>query len=120
MLLEGPGAGREWEADRPRLIMGRGEEVDLRFADDAGSRSTAFEAMDDAMRVRDLGSTNGVLVNERPVLWPTSRTATAFASVSCSSSSSPRLDPADPRCTSSKRRSTGSRREGPGADAEQA
>jgi len=69
VLIEGPGAGSEWALDRPRRIMGRGEDVDLHFADDTMSKEhAAFEAQDDGFRVRDLGSTNGVLRNDEPVL----------------------------------------------------
>jgi pSer/pThr/pTyr-binding forkhead associated (FHA) protein len=69
VVLEGSGAGREIPLDRARMEMGRGEEVALRFDDQAMSRQHAtFEALDHCIRVRDLGSTNSVMVNGSPVL----------------------------------------------------
>jgi len=69
VLIEGAGAGSEWPLDRPCRIVGRGEDVDLQFADDTMSKEhAAFEALPDGFRVRDLGSTNGVLRNDEPVL----------------------------------------------------
>ncbi len=69
VVIEGPAAGTEYELDRPRLDLGRGPEVDLCFADDAMSREhVAFELVEDGFRVRDLGSTNGVVLNGGRVL----------------------------------------------------
>jgi pSer/pThr/pTyr-binding forkhead associated (FHA) protein len=69
VLIEGPGAGREWPLDSARQIIGRGEDVDLHFADTTMSKEhAAFEALEDGFRVRDLGSTNGVQLNDAPVL----------------------------------------------------
>lgn len=69
VILEGPAAGCEYDLDRPRLDLGRGPGVDLAFRDDAMSREhVAFEQIDDGFRVRDLASTNGVLLNGSPVL----------------------------------------------------
>lgn len=65
VLIEGPGAGREWPLDSARQLVGRGEDVDIRFDDDTMSKEhAAFEALEDGFRLRDLGSTNGVQVND--------------------------------------------------------
>jgi pSer/pThr/pTyr-binding forkhead associated (FHA) protein len=64
VTLSGTTAGNEYELERERTTVGRGPGADLAFADDTMSREhAAFEVMDGAMRVRDLGSTNGVHVN---------------------------------------------------------
>ncbi len=63
-LLSGPQAGTEVLLDKARVIVGRGPGVDLSFDDAAvSSRHAAFELEKDQFHVRDLGSTNGVLVN---------------------------------------------------------
>jgi len=69
VTLSGSAAGNEYLLDRPRTTLGRGPGVELPFADETLSREhAAFEVMDGAMQVRDLGSTNGVTVNGAAVL----------------------------------------------------
>jgi len=69
VTMSGTTAGNEYEIDRDRMRIGRGPGVELAFADTTMSREhAAFEIMDDAIRVRDLGSTNGVQVNGAAVL----------------------------------------------------
>jgi pSer/pThr/pTyr-binding forkhead associated (FHA) protein len=69
VIVEGPRSGTELALDRPRVEMGRGPGVELRFEDDAMSREHAcFEVVEGALRVRDLGSTNGVFLNDHPTL----------------------------------------------------
>jgi pSer/pThr/pTyr-binding forkhead associated (FHA) protein len=64
VIVSGDAAGVEHSLDRSMVTVGRGPEADLSFADDAMSRThAAFELAEDGFRVRDLGSTNGVLVN---------------------------------------------------------
>ena len=64
VTLSGTTAGNEYELDRERTVVGRGPGVELAFDDKTMSQEhAAFEVRDDAMWVRDLGSTNGVLVN---------------------------------------------------------
>ncbi len=64
VTLSGATAGNEYELVRERTTVGRGPGVDLAFDDRTMSREhAAFEVMDGAMCLRDLGSTNGVLVN---------------------------------------------------------
>jgi two-component system response regulator GlrR len=69
VTLSGTTAGSEYEICGERAIIGRGPGVELAFDDSTMSREhAAFEVVDGAMRVRDLGSTNGVLLNGAPVL----------------------------------------------------
>jgi pSer/pThr/pTyr-binding forkhead associated (FHA) protein len=64
VTLSGTTAGNEYELESDRTRVGRGPGVDLAFDDTTMSREhAAFEVMDDAMWLRDLGSTNGVCVN---------------------------------------------------------
>jgi len=64
VVLSGPAAGRELSLDHPRLTVGRGADVDLRFDDDAMSHShAALEYADGGFRIVDLESTNGTRVN---------------------------------------------------------
>jgi pSer/pThr/pTyr-binding forkhead associated (FHA) protein len=64
VTLAGTTAGNEYELEQDRTTVGRGPGVDLAFDDRTMSREHgAFEVMDGAMWLRDLGSTNGVLVN---------------------------------------------------------
>ena len=64
VTLSGTTAGNEYELEAERTVVGRGPGVELAFDDKTMSREhAAFEVRDDAMCVRDLGSTNGILVN---------------------------------------------------------
>lgn len=64
VTLSGATAGNEYELEGDRTIVGRGPGVDIAFDDKTMSREhAAFEVMDGAMWLRDLGSTNHVLVN---------------------------------------------------------
>jgi len=64
VIKRGPAAGSEFPIERDATTLGRGPGVELVFDDDAMSREhAAFEAGDDGLRVRDLGSTNGIKVN---------------------------------------------------------
>ncbi len=66
--VSGGAAGSEHELMSAHLTLGRGPDVDLAFDDSAMSREhAALEFVDDAYRLLDLGSTNGVLVNGAPV-----------------------------------------------------
>ncbi|MFH1809919.1 MAG: protein kinase [Pseudomonadota bacterium] len=56
-------------ADRP-LIVGRLPECDLALEDARASRKhAAFQYGSEGLEVRDLGSRNGLLVNDRPTRW---------------------------------------------------
>ncbi len=64
VTLSGATAGNEYELEGERTVIGRGPGVDIAFDDRTMSREhAAFEVMDGAMWLRDLGSTNQVLVN---------------------------------------------------------
>src|SRR5262245_12060588 len=67
-LASGRGAGAAIRLDRERTIVGRGPGVDRAFDDKAMSRQhAAIEFCGTGFRIRDLGSTNGILVNGSPV-----------------------------------------------------
>lgn len=67
-LLTGPTAGNEFELDAPRLLLGRGEGAAIRIDDrSVSSEHAALELGPDGFGIRDLASTNGVLVNGAPV-----------------------------------------------------
>lgn len=64
MLVSGKGAGAGFAIDRERVIVGRGPGVDKAFDDPAMSRQhAAIEFCGTGFRLRDLGSTNGTLLN---------------------------------------------------------
>jgi pSer/pThr/pTyr-binding forkhead associated (FHA) protein len=64
VVLSGRAAGSEHELDRDKLVIGRGTDVDLCFDDSSMSREHAVvEFGDGGFRIRDLGSTNGVVHN---------------------------------------------------------
>jgi pSer/pThr/pTyr-binding forkhead associated (FHA) protein len=68
VVVEGGRAGEEHVLRRERLTLGRGPSVDVAFDDPSMSRQhAAIEYADEGFRIRDLGSTNGVLVNGREV-----------------------------------------------------
>jgi len=68
VLVSGDGAGTEFPLATIATVVGRGPGADLSFSDDAMSRRHAvFEAQPKSFRVRDLGSTNGTLVNGKQV-----------------------------------------------------
>jgi pSer/pThr/pTyr-binding forkhead associated (FHA) protein len=68
VALTGRHTGQEYPLVRERLTLGRGPGVDLVFDNPAISRQhAAVEFVDGAFQVRDLGSTNGLMLNGRPV-----------------------------------------------------
>ena len=68
-VLSGPAAGLEFPLDSPRVIAGRSDRARIRLAfDSISSEHAAFELGEKGFGVRDLASTNGVLVNGREVL----------------------------------------------------
>jgi len=63
-VVSGPGEGAGFTIDRERVIVGRGPGVDRAFDDPAMSRQhAAIEFSGGGFRLRDLGSTNGTLLN---------------------------------------------------------
>jgi two-component system, NtrC family, response regulator HydG len=71
-VLDGAQAGLSLEIDGSRagpLLAGQGEACDLRLVDGRASRRhAAFDLADRALRVTDLGSTNGTFVNSALVI----------------------------------------------------
>ncbi|NLF17095.1 MAG: FHA domain-containing protein [Lentisphaerae bacterium] len=67
-ILGGPDAGRTYQIDSGRLIVGRGDECDIRINEGSISRHhAALEYADGVWVVEDLGSANGVFVDGTPV-----------------------------------------------------
>ena len=72
VLVSGGVEGTEYSLDRTPITLGRGPGVDLLFDDDNMSRQHAvLEVADQAFRLRDLGSTNGLTINGSPSLQGT-------------------------------------------------
>lgn len=68
VILSGGAKGTEHCIDQPRVTIGRGPGVDLAFDDDTMSREhAAIEFASDELRLRDLGSTNGTVLNDSRV-----------------------------------------------------
>jgi predicted component of type VI protein secretion system len=64
VFASGPLGGSEAALAKPRLTLGRGKESDIVVDDPSISHQhAAFELGSGGFRVRDLGSTNGVVVN---------------------------------------------------------
>ena len=64
VVLDGKWPGDEFILRGSRTIFGRGPSVDIAVPDSAMSRQHfSLEVAGDAIRLRDLGSTNGVTVN---------------------------------------------------------
>lgn len=63
-ILSGAAAGTEFELDRARLLIGRGDSADLRLdLSSISSEHAALELDANGYGIRDLASTNGVAVN---------------------------------------------------------
>ncbi len=68
VVVAGTRLGSEFPLDQECLTLGRGPNVDLVFENPTMSRQhAAVEFVDGQFRVRDLGSTNGVQINDTPV-----------------------------------------------------
>ena len=68
VVLSGQTAGNQVPIEAERLTLGRGPGVDCSFDDQAMSRQHAIvEFGAEGFRIRDLGSTNGILLNGEPV-----------------------------------------------------
>jgi pSer/pThr/pTyr-binding forkhead associated (FHA) protein len=64
VVVSGAAEGCEYPLQSDRVTMGRGPGVDLAFDDSCMSRQhVALELASKGYRLRDLGSTNGVLLN---------------------------------------------------------
>jgi len=68
VLVSGTSAGQEFQLDGKPLTVGRGPGVDVALDDATMSRQhAAIEYSREGFRIRDLGSTNGILLNGKPV-----------------------------------------------------
>jgi pSer/pThr/pTyr-binding forkhead associated (FHA) protein len=64
VVVEGTAVGAEHVLDQPSLAIGRGPGVDITFADESMSKQhVAIELGGEGYRIRDMGSTNGMLIN---------------------------------------------------------
>lgn len=64
VIVAGGAVGEEFEISSERVVLGRGPGVDLSFDDSAMSRQhAALQIGQDGFEIRDLDSTNGVLLN---------------------------------------------------------
>lgn len=64
IVVEGPSSGVEYEIRENGMTVGRGPGVDITLDDKAMSKvHAAFEPATSGVRVRDMGSTNGIAVN---------------------------------------------------------
>lgn len=70
-ILDGPDAGSVYRIEKPRVTIGRSN-ADLTLNDSEASRHhAAIEVRDATIKLLDLGSTNGTLLNGAKVLEPT-------------------------------------------------
>lgn len=68
-LENGPEAGTEWALEGARTVLGRSDKAGIRIEDPSiSAEHAAFEIDEEGFGVRDLASTNGVLVNGKQVL----------------------------------------------------
>jgi pSer/pThr/pTyr-binding forkhead associated (FHA) protein len=64
VMTSGDAAGSEFALEQETVVIGRGPGVDVAFDDSSLSRKhAALELTQDGFRLRDLGSTNGMVVN---------------------------------------------------------
>ncbi len=64
VILSGDEAGSEHNIEKPNVSIGRGPDTDLAFDDSSMSREhAALEFAGGGIRLRDLGSLNGIIVN---------------------------------------------------------
>ena len=69
IMVSGSVAGTEWTLEGARSIAGRSDKAAIELEDRSVSHEhAAFELAEDGFRVRDLASTNGVMVNGKTIL----------------------------------------------------
>ncbi len=70
VVLSGGLQGTDYPIERATTVVGRGPDVDLAFDDETLSRQHAsIEFAEGGLRLRDLGSLNGVRINGAEVKW---------------------------------------------------
>lgn len=70
-ILDGPDAGSVYRIEKPRVTIGRAN-ADLTLNDSEASRNhAAIEVRETAVKLLDLGSTNGTLMSGAKILEPT-------------------------------------------------
>ena len=70
-ILDGPDAGSVYRIEKPRVTIGRAN-ADLTLNDSEASRNhAAIEVRETAIKLLDLGSTNGTLMSGAKILEPT-------------------------------------------------
>ncbi len=68
IVLNGAAAGQRWTIPTNGAVIGRAADCTVQLADpEAAARHAVVEFEDDALRIRDLGSMNRILVNRREV-----------------------------------------------------
>ncbi|MFW5966568.1 MAG: GGDEF domain-containing protein [Persicimonas sp.] len=68
VVINGVDLGKKYSLAQPATVLGRSSKVDIQIDEDAISRSHAIiDNTGDAFRVRDLDSTNGTYVNDKPI-----------------------------------------------------
>ena len=68
VVLSGSNAGSEFLLEQERITLGRGPGVDVTVNDSAMSRQhAAIDYTEEGFRIQDLGSTNGLVLDEQPV-----------------------------------------------------
>lgn len=67
-VLSGPDAGRTYESEAQRILIGRARDADLRLSDpDVSRHHCEIRGEGDRVVIADLGSSNGTRLNRRPV-----------------------------------------------------
>ena len=65
LVADGPDKGKTFDLDKPKSTIGRSSICEVRLNDRSVSGSHAeFEATESGVIVRDLGSTNGIMLGE--------------------------------------------------------
>jgi hypothetical protein len=76
--LEGAEKGTVYPIAKPRITIGRGN-ADVTIDDPSASRlHCVVETIEDWVQLRDLGSTNGTLVNDKPIKTSTLENGSTF------------------------------------------
>jgi pSer/pThr/pTyr-binding forkhead associated (FHA) protein len=79
VVLSGEAAGSEYEIQKPNVSVGRSDPSDWVFEDDTLSREhAALEFVEGGIRLRDLGSMNGVVLNGSPTKSATLKNGDRF------------------------------------------